>query len=235
MKNFILYKHTFPNGKVYIGITSKETAELRWRGGRGYQTQTLLANAIKEFGWENIQHEILYKNIPEEEISALEQAVIKEYKANCRDYGYNILEGGLDGYVRVGQSVLMYDLNGNFVRSFLTILDACDFLGVGQGGSISAACQGKRVSMYGYQWRFYQEDYPIKIEAVDLASSRRVKQIKQYTKDGEYIQTFSSIVEASKATGAGGPDIGKVCAGKRKSAGGYCWRYADDEDYLLNR
>lgn len=36
MKKYFLYKHTFPNGKVYIGITSRVNPERRWLGGRGY-------------------------------------------------------------------------------------------------------------------------------------------------------------------------------------------------------
>lgn len=49
----------------------------------------------------------------------------------------------------------MYDLNGKYLRSFLTILDAYDFLGVEGGGSIAAVCRGERKSIYGYQWRYY--------------------------------------------------------------------------------
>jgi hypothetical protein len=81
----------------------------------------------------------------------------------------------------------------------LTILDACDFLGVGQGGSISAACQGKRVSMYGYQWRFYQEDYPIKIESTVSGGIAKVR-IYGLKTDNEYNITIetSTVKSTSK-------------------------------------
>lgn len=72
MKKYFLYKHTFPNGKVYIGITSRSDPEQRWLKGRGYQTQTLMYNAIKFYGWDNIKHEILFSNVEESEISILE-------------------------------------------------------------------------------------------------------------------------------------------------------------------
>ena len=35
MKNYTVYKHISPNGKIYIGITSKEPIK-RWNGGSGY-------------------------------------------------------------------------------------------------------------------------------------------------------------------------------------------------------
>lgn len=226
MKKYILYKHTFPNGKVYIGITSKNTAELRWKKGRGYSTQERMAKAIKEFGWDNIKHEILLSNIPEEEVTRIEQETISFYKSNNPQYGYNILSGGLDSFQKEGNSVLMYDLNGKYLRSFLTILDACDFLGVQSGGSISAACRGERKSIYGYQWRYYQEDFPEEIEPLDFYSSKRIKKVDQYTLTGEYIQTYDSISVAAKELGKNiGPDIGKVCCGKRKTAGGFIWKY----------
>ena len=32
-RKYFVYKHTVPNGKVYIGITCCESVELRWFGG----------------------------------------------------------------------------------------------------------------------------------------------------------------------------------------------------------
>jgi len=36
MKNYIVYKHTAPNGKIYIGVTSQK-ANQRWKNGFGYR------------------------------------------------------------------------------------------------------------------------------------------------------------------------------------------------------
>ena len=33
--SYIVYRHTSPSGKVYIGITSYK-AEIRWNNGKGY-------------------------------------------------------------------------------------------------------------------------------------------------------------------------------------------------------
>lgn len=226
MKKYFLYKHTFPNGKVYIGITSRVNPERRWLGGRGYQTQKLMYNAIQQYGWENIKHEILFSDIPETEIDDLERKIIAEYQSNNPEYGYNILSGGLDGYDREGCSVIMYSLQGKYIRTFATILDACDYLNVASGGSISAACQGKRKSMYGYQWRYYTPDFSENIERISYESIPGIKKsVEQYSKEGKYIAQYASITEAAKITGVQGPDIGRVCRGERKSAGGYVWRF----------
>lgn len=58
MKRWILYRHTSPSGKVYIGITSKSVNK-RWNGGRGYKTCIYFYNAILKYGWDNIKHELM--------------------------------------------------------------------------------------------------------------------------------------------------------------------------------
>jgi hypothetical protein len=51
------------------------------------------------------------------------------------------------------------------------------------------------------------------------------KAIIQTTVDGIYVNDFSSITEASKATKVNVGNISSVCQGKLKSAGGYHWNY----------
>lgn len=91
---FCVYKHTFPNGKVYIGITSQAT-ERRWRAnGDGYKSQEMVSRAIKKYGWENVTHEIIADGIQQEEAERLEIYYINKHKSNQRKYGYNIESGG---------------------------------------------------------------------------------------------------------------------------------------------
>lgn len=52
--------------------------------------------------------------------------------------------------------------------------------------------------------------------------------VDQLDLEGNYIRTFSSIIEAEKYLNIS--NIGACCRGKRFSAGGYKWRYKDSED-----
>ena len=52
------------------------------------------------------------------------------------------------------------------------------------------------------------------------------KKILQYTKSGEFIRQWPSAMEAQIKLGIAQSNICKCCNGKRKSAGGYVWRYA---------
>ena len=61
-KKFCVYAHIFPNGKRYIGITSKHP-NARWESGNGYRDGSPIRNAINKYGWENFEHIILEENI----------------------------------------------------------------------------------------------------------------------------------------------------------------------------
>lgn len=90
MKEYCVYEHVFPNGKKYIGISCD--AEKRWRNGKGYEKQGKIANAIKHFGWDNVQHNIILNAVSKEQAKALEKYLIAELETI--DNGYNTTIGG---------------------------------------------------------------------------------------------------------------------------------------------
>lgn len=87
------YKHTFPNGKVYIGITGQNPKK-RWASGNGYKECPAIWGAIKVYGWENVSHEILFCDMTKQEAEKKEIELIAQYKSNQKPYGYNIENGG---------------------------------------------------------------------------------------------------------------------------------------------
>lgn len=99
IRNYSVYEHIFPNGKRYIGITNKDIPEKRWgKNGNGYteEHQPVMYNAIQKYGWDNITHNILYRNLSKEEACALEKRLISKYNTNCHrgNEGYNMIDGG---------------------------------------------------------------------------------------------------------------------------------------------
>ena len=93
MKNYKVYKHTFPNEKIYIGITNI-SIQRRWRNnGEGYKKQ-FVYRAIQKYGWINTKHEILFENLTKEEAEQKEIELIAQYKSNQRKFGYNVSNGG---------------------------------------------------------------------------------------------------------------------------------------------
>lgn len=92
-KIFTVYKHTTPNNKLYIGITSRRP-QTRWANGFGYRNNEYFFNAISKYGWDNIKHEILFENLTEEEAKLMEQCYIALYDSINPKNGYNQTLGG---------------------------------------------------------------------------------------------------------------------------------------------
>ena len=95
MDNYSVYKHTFPDGKVYIGISINP--KTRWSRGHGYKNNKIMDKEIKNVGWENITHEILFENLSKEEANNKEKELIKFYNSTNKEKGFNRTTGGIKG------------------------------------------------------------------------------------------------------------------------------------------
>ena len=99
-KTACVYVHVFPNGKMYFGVTSQLPHERWGSDGRGYKYQPLIWRAIQKYGWNNIQHIVLFEGILFDEALKEEQRLIRKYGTNEPDFGYNNTLGGegITGY-----------------------------------------------------------------------------------------------------------------------------------------
>lgn len=79
--------------------------------------------------------------------------------------------------------------------------------------------------------------YELQQENTDRESQRKITKEKlqnrkdlskpmiQLTKDMRFVKEYPSVMEAERQTGIDNSNISYCCIGKRKSAGGYIWRY----------
>ena len=94
MKKFVVYCHTNKiNGKRYVGITCQKP-EKRWGNGCNYIANPYFSNAIRNHGWHNFAHEILYTDLNKEVACFIEKRLIAEWCLTDREFGYNIALGG---------------------------------------------------------------------------------------------------------------------------------------------
>lgn len=70
------------------------------------------------------------------------------------------------------------------------------------------------------------------VERTIEQSPCRNKKVSQYDLKGNFIKTFNSITEAKNETNIS--SISGCCNGKYKTAGGYIWRYADENNRKLS-
>ena len=103
INRWTIYMYTFPNGKRYIGATTRPlfTRQGSVEGGwEKYKRCKLLYEAIQKYGVENIDQTILFEGLMENRLAAeLESFFIEVYKTNAKryynpSYGYNQTDGG---------------------------------------------------------------------------------------------------------------------------------------------
>lgn len=94
----IVYEAKFPNGKRYIGLTTKSLqrrkAEHKHHSGRSSRK---VYNAIRKYGWENVTWKVLATCFTEEEMRNKEKYFIKKFRTLEIEFGYNHREGGDGG------------------------------------------------------------------------------------------------------------------------------------------
>lgn len=96
---YVVYIHTFPNGKRYVGIT--KDVNHRFRNGKGYQNQNVMYSAIQKYGWKNVETTIAFDHLTEQEAKAKEIEYIARFNTTDRTYGYNQTFGGEGGNGRI--------------------------------------------------------------------------------------------------------------------------------------
>lgn len=205
--NYCVYKHTSPSGKVYIGITCKNP-EYRWNHGRGYLQNQHFISAIRKYGWENFSHEILVSGLSKEEAEAKEIELIARYDSTNREKGYN------------------HELGGNALGK--TTEETRRKISQSRKGK----CVGEKHPMYG---KHLSEESRHKISKANRGKSRtrteehchRLSEVRcKSIVCVETGVTYRSGLEAEEQTGISRGNISGCCTGKRKTAGGFTWRYA---------
>ena len=224
--SYSVYKHTTPSGKVYIGITSKPVEE-RWLNGRGYARNEHFWNAIKKYGWDNIEHRVLVSGLSKEEASEVEKMYIALYRSHEIKHGYNLTEGGEMGIVHTMESRRKlseskkgqrYNIGVPFTEERKRHLS-----------ENHADVSGEKNPMYG-------KKKPA--EEIARRQSHRVykygsenlcaRPILQLDMDGNIVKRWGSIIEAAEVYCR--TSIKDCLRGKYKQHKGYQWRYANENE-----
>lgn len=230
------------NKKVYIGQTIK-TVNYRFkehlRTAKNHyenkQTLTHFHKAIIKYGAEHF----FVETIEECDDNLLDEREI--YWINYYDSflnGYNSTTGGQFAPQSKGQMVIQYSITGEYIHLFENARKAALAVN-GNENSIRDACGGRRKSSADYQWRYFEENFPLQIEPLIYDHSSHggapTKPVIQFDKRGNIINHFSSIESAAQATGIKRGNIGRACNEEGVStAGGYQWRFLNSKDIPID-
>ena len=191
------------NDKVYIGKTERQI-QLRFQEHcscslREQYEKRPLYSAMKKYGIEHFHIELIEEtDNPEER----EKYWIEQY--GSFKYGYNATIGG------DGKKYLDYDL------IYKTYLDNKNIKKTAQLCNCGIDSVKKIISQKG-------------ITNINIKENRRINRLKPIAKldknTGEVLEIFSSIAEAELKYPNTNKHISSVCKGKRKSCGGFGWKY----------
>lgn len=211
-ETYTLYRHVSPEGKTYIGITSRPLW-VRWqKGGSAYRKNPYFAEDIRRFGWDSFKHESLKEGLTQEEAEALEVEYIEKGRTYEREHGYNIKIGTAYG--------------GRFTEeSKRKISEAQKGKPRPESHRIKSLEEReklRRANLGNHNARGCHRTEEHKERLRELKS----KGVCQYSMSGEKLGTFRSLAEAEKQTGISKGNICEMIHGKRTHAGGFLWAYA---------
>lgn len=242
-KDFIVYEHKNKiNNKRYIGITCQDVKK-RWKRGSSYSKKSKIYNAIKKYGWDSFEHNILYKNLSQEEAEQKEIELIAKYQTTNSKYGYNIQNGGFH--------------NGKFTEETkLKISKAKKGTKMSEIARkhMSESRKGKLHWNYGKKAKIETIDKLKKSHLGHKAWNKGIKREEWLSLENELklkekqrkavlgndysckpikcLETniiYKSATEAQLKTNINRGNISEVCNNKRKTAGGFHWEFIKEE------
>lgn len=199
---YCVYKHTCPNGKVYIGITGKNPLE-RWKGGHGYSNNKHFTNAINKYGWENIKHEILFDGLTKQEAEQKEIELIATHNSSKTECGYNQSTGGENSaagckWTQEHKTKTSKSLQGHFVSQ-----------------STKEKIRAARTKQTNVK------------NPPTLFGSKNFKSRKVCLRNENAVLHFNTVREAAAQIGVCHQSVSDCCRGKLKTVKGYCCFYED--------
>ena len=223
MRTYYIYKAVNKiNGKSYIGQTSDLKSRI-WQHLRCYSKEDCLFHrAIEKYGRDNFAWEVIDTCENPQRAIELEKHYIELY--NTYKNGYNENKGGVGGHNAKAVICLLKD--GRFVKRYDSAADAekDGFNNV----NVLLCCKGKLRSCKNHQF-MYEDDYlKYGSKIYEKPEPNGMKSIVQCDTNGNFIQKFKSLQEASKTTGANRTTISGVLAGNYKTANGYIFVYEND-------
>lgn len=248
-KTYYVYKHTSPSGKIYIGITSKSDPSERWKpNGNGYWKNKHFQNAIKKYGWDNFEHEILFQGLSMEEACEKEIELIALYDSANPQKGYN---GSLGGEANIPSEETRKKMS-EIAKERLKDKHNHPFFGkhhteeskkkMSEYQSNRSEETRQKISQSAKERYKNPENHPmygkhISEEQIELLRNGLIKKeslpVLQYDLNGNFVNEYINSAEASKVVGVHKSSIQKCCAGIQCTSAGFIWKYKN-ENYDYN-
>lgn len=205
MKIIGIYKITSPSNKIYIG--QSVNIHKRWQSYRMLRCkfQRHLYSSFLKYGVETHIFEII-QECEKEELNTLEKYYINYYDIFNTDKGLNIREGGGSRakFSEEARQLMSINRKGKYSGENNPM----------NKPGIREKCKGHIVT---------QETRNKIGEANSISKSKGA--VLQYSLEDIFIAEYTSCMAAYKATKINNRNITYACKHKRKTAGGFKWKY----------
>lgn len=195
------------NEYKYVGLTTR-TVEERWKEHLRHSSE-VIGRAILKYGKEHFTV-ITLEECPDEKLDEREQYWISYY--DSYNNGYNCTEGGR----RSGENIE--------VPSKYKIIKELWDEGLGQK-NIKERTGFNIETVHNYLIKYGVTKEEIRARANEGIRKSKERPIIQYSLDGTFIKEWESATKAAEVLGTSRKNIQGVCAGKRKTANNFIWRY----------
>jgi hypothetical protein len=126
--------------------------------------------------------------------------------------------------------VSQYAKSGELVATYAGLALASAAVPGAHPSNISSCCQGKAKSAGGFTWKYCGELPTTPTPVVPHKPRPKKRRVAQYNLDGSYIATYETLKAAAAAVCGNVGNICGCCKGRLKTASGFVWKYADEED-----
>lgn len=118
--------------------------------------------------------------------------------------------------------VTKLDEAGRTMKIYPSIQSAAKDIGISPSG-IWLCLQGKRKTAGGYAWQYSDIDCS---EYLDSIANKKKIAVLQFDTAGNFLRRFDSVADAARTVGKSTGGICRCLKGRRKTCGGYQWKYA---------
>lgn len=182
------------NGKIYVGLTIQGTG-VRYlhhlyeaRSGSTFP----IHRAIRKYGESNFEVTTIVSIETQEELKNLEKFYIKELKANNRQFGYNMTEGGDGTFGRLHSEETKEKIRQKAIGRIIK--------------EETKERLKERQALHKINDPLYYEK---KWKAVEASNKVNRKSIEVYSIDNIYLKTYQSVTEAALDLGVTRSGISK--------------------------
>ena len=216
MKYIVYQTINLVNNNIYIGVHGCENPDI-FDGYIGCgvvitnpssynKPQTTFQYAVKKHGTSNFRRTIVNIFDTSEEAYSLEKQIVNKAFIKRKDV-YNEKEGGLCGSsysVKINQ----FNKKGEFLKEWNSIVEAADFYNISHTAIHNAYKHRSCCKNF-----FWSKEKSINIDEYTYKTDSNPVTCYQYNLSGKLINTYNSIIEASKENNTTTPQIRRAIYG----------------------